>query len=75
MTTEKNILDALISCGQFTMCYNLLEYIFQLERDYEEVKQDTGIQLLKRELLQDWKLFQTQPMFMLTNIEAQQPVA
>jgi hypothetical protein len=71
MTTEKNILDALISCGQFTMCYNLLEYIIELEKEYEDVKKDSQIQQLKSELLYDWRLFQSQPKFMLLDIQAQ----
>lgn len=70
MTSEKNIVDALISCGQFTMCNNLLEYILQLEKDYKEVRTDETIQQLKRELLSDWAQFQANPKFMLSNIEA-----
>jgi hypothetical protein len=69
MTNEKNILDALIATGQFTMCYNLLEYIIQLERDHDEVRKDTAIQQLKQELLNDWQRFQNEPRFMVTNFE------
>ncbi|HLP19590.1 MAG TPA: patatin-like phospholipase family protein [Chitinophagales bacterium] len=70
MTNEKNILDALIACGQFTMCYNLLEYIIELEADYPAVKEDSVIQCLKTELLHDWKLFQVNPKFMVIDFMA-----
>jgi len=69
MTNEKNILDALIACGQFTTCYNLLEYIIQLEREHAEVKKDKHIQQLKQDLLKDWQQFQTEPKFMVADFE------
>jgi predicted acylesterase/phospholipase RssA len=70
MTSERNIVDALIACGQFTMCYNLLEYVIQLEKEYEEVKRDPELQQLKKQLLHDWKAFQTNPKFILADFNA-----
>lgn len=61
--------DSLIASGQFTMCYNLLEYILQIEDKYPEVQKDEAIQSLKRSILEDWKRFQTDPMFMVESGE------
>ncbi len=70
MTNERNILDALIACGQFTICFNLLEYIIELETEFEEIRTDTAIQALKQDLLKDWERFQTHPEFMVIDFEA-----
>ncbi len=65
MKKENNVRDALIATGQFTMCYNLIEYIYQIEDKYPEVKSDSSIQQLKNQLLKDWSLFQSKPYAML----------
>jgi len=64
-SSETNVRDALIACGQFTMCYNLLEYILQIETNFPELLNDPGIQLLKKDILTDWEKFQTSPEFMV----------
>jgi hypothetical protein len=61
--------DSLIASGQFTMCYNLLEYILQIEDKYPEVVKDEAIQTLKSKIMEDWKRFQTDPMFMVESGE------
>ena len=61
--------DSLIASGQFTMCYNLLEYIMQIEEKYPEVRIDEHIQNLKKEIMNDWAKFQTDPMFMIESPE------
>ena len=67
--SETNVRDSLIACGQFTMCYNLLEYILQIEEKFPVVLQDAGIQQLKKEILSDWQMFQKSPGFMIADIE------
>ena len=62
---EINVRDSLIACGQFTMCYNLLEYILQIEERFPEVYQDAAIQQLKNEIINDWQMFQKSPGFMI----------
>ena len=57
--------DSLIASGQFTMCYNLLEYIMQIEEKYPAVVTDESIQALKKQIVDDWKRFQSDPMFMV----------
>jgi len=66
-STEINVRDSLIACGQFTMCYNLLEYILQIEGYFPEVLQDADIQQLKKEILADWEMFQKAPGFMIND--------
>ncbi len=57
--------DTVIACGQFTMCYNLLKRIYRLEVLDAKWKTDTQLQGLKARLLEDWKLFQANPLFMV----------
>lgn len=57
--------DAVIACGQFTMCYNLLKRIYRLEVIDPKWKTDQQLQGLKVRLLEDWKLFQADPEFMV----------
>jgi predicted acylesterase/phospholipase RssA len=68
-SSEINVRDALIACGQFTMCYNLLEYILQIEEYYPEVLHDAGFQQLKKEILDDWATFQKSPEFMIEDFD------
>ncbi len=57
-------LECLIATGQFTMCYNLIIYICELEiRKPDSVTDE--IKALKEKLLVDWKLFQKNPQFMV----------
>ncbi len=59
----------IIACGQFTTCYNLLEYIERLLTNppvYDAVYQNrlTG---LKEQLTHDYERFKTDPFFMYNN--------
>ncbi|MBW4888756.1 patatin-like phospholipase family protein [Mucilaginibacter sp. HMF5004] len=57
--------DAVIACGQFTMCYNLLKHIYRLELLDAYWKTDSELQQLKARLLADWALFNANPGFMV----------
>jgi len=57
--------DAIIACGQFTLCYNLLKYIYRQEADLPEWKDDAKLQALKARLLDDWKQFKNKPDFLV----------
>jgi hypothetical protein len=57
--------DAIIACGQFTMCYNLLKHIYHLELIDTYWKTDAPLQALKTRLLADWKKFKEQPDWMV----------
>lgn len=60
-------LKLVISCGQFSTCVNLLQYILLLENDRsmqfsEPVKKMLGV--IKARLTEDWKRFNEDPCFL-----------
>ena len=64
---EENTLDSLIACGQFTACFNLLEYIEKLraENDYknypEPLKEE--INRMYTAIWEDWTEFKKNPFW------------
>lgn len=64
----QNMLDKLVASGQFTMCYNLLDYLEQLlfvkNNGFEKL--EAGIQValkdLYEEVVRDWERFKANPM-------------
>jgi hypothetical protein len=73
LSGKENMLNSLIACGQYTICFNLLEYIekclkdTKCKSDYdlysEDVKYD--IEGLYQSLMIDWKKFQNDPYWMV----------
>lgn len=69
---KRSMLDTLIACGQFTVCFNLLNYIEKVLRGKEnrEVYENyppelkTAIQDLYTRLLSDWQKFNEDPFWM-----------
>ncbi|WP_341227381.1 patatin-like phospholipase family protein [uncultured Arcticibacterium sp.] len=55
-------MDSLIACGQFTTCYNLIDYILKLEG---KGKNTAATDALKKALIKDWKAFNKNPVFMV----------
>ena len=66
---EKGIPEALFTCGQYTICMNLLEYIEKLKMDFSNTA-DTHKQLMEceQQLRSDWKQFQLSPDFLLNTV-------
>jgi hypothetical protein len=70
---DKNMLNSLIACGQFTTCFNLLEYIektlkrARYKNDYDLYDADTktAIDELQTALMADWKKFRQDPYWMV----------
>jgi predicted acylesterase/phospholipase RssA len=70
---EKNLLDTLIACGQFTTCFNLLEYIEkyfknkEYKSDYDKYTDETKkeLELLYNSLMHDWQKFKKNPYWMV----------
>ena len=63
---EKDItvhrMDSLIACGQFTSCYNLIDYILKLNgNDIHSDEMDQMLELLQ----EDWEEFNEDPLFMV----------
>ena len=60
---EKERLKNLVSCGQFTACYNLLKYCVDLEK----AKADVDLKLLKKMksiFKDDWNKFRSDPYWL-----------
>lgn len=70
-----NTANAIIACGQFTVCFNLLEYfekfIFnpKYKRDFDRYSPELKESLitLQSELLLDWKKFKEDPYWMVND--------
>jgi predicted acylesterase/phospholipase RssA len=60
---KDNMLNNIIGCGQFTTCWNLLEYIAKIKEDKTNTNEN-HLMLISCEakLLEDWKLFQDVPL-------------
>lgn len=55
--------DNLIACGQFTTCYNLMDYILKLKESGITSEQ---LDSLYKQLETDWKKFDEDPVFLVT---------
>lgn len=56
--------DNLIACGQFTTCYNLMDYILKLKANGIT---NAELDSLYKQLEADWKRFNEDPLFMVIN--------
>ena len=61
-------IDKLIACGEYTICWNLLEYICGLELESNKGKLGPLVNL-KKQLLKDWNKFNENPLFMVNRIK------
>lgn len=63
---ENEIPEALLACGQYTICMNLLEYVEKLKKDMSNTT-DTHKLLLgcEQQLKSDWEQFQSNPKYLL----------
>jgi len=60
------MLDALIACGQFTMCWNLLEYIEKLKKNSGNTTPNhTAIIACEEQLLTHWQQFNEDPYWLV----------
>jgi hypothetical protein len=63
---KENRMDKLIACGQFTLCYELMEYILKLKQEENDLDINfDDIDLLFEALSKDWKKFNNDPMFLV----------
>lgn len=69
----QNMLDKLVATGQFTMCYNLLDYLEQLlfvkNNGFDTLDSNiqTELKQLYNTILKDWEQFKQDPMTKLSN--------
>jgi len=70
---DQNLLNSLIACGQFTTCFNLLEYIekrlkrAKYKNDFEAYDEQTkaDIEKMQADLYADWRKFKADPYWMV----------
>ena len=70
---DENMPDTLIACGQFTICFSLLEYIEKYiknkkyQSNYQKYNEETkkAINQLELDLLEDWRKFKKDPYWMV----------
>ncbi|MDE5418455.1 patatin-like phospholipase family protein [Labilibaculum sp. DW002] len=66
---KKNMLNSIIACGQFTMCWNLLEYIGKIKSNPENINESHN-ELIKSEsiVLLYWEKFNKDPYWQVNEI-------
>jgi len=63
---KDHMLNALIACGQFTICWNLLEYVDKISKDPSNTTPAHALLIACREqLLADWEHFKTDPYWLV----------
>lgn len=73
---KDNMLLTVIATGQFTACFNLLEYIEKIlwnskyKNDYDNYSNELKVQLheLYNKMLSDWKAFNSDPYWMVKSL-------
>ena len=66
----KNRMQTLIACGQFTVCYELIDYILELKKDKKsEIEDFTEIDKLLNALETDWKSFNEKPLWLVEQLK------
>ena len=62
----KNKPTALVAAGQYNICWNLLEFIYRLRRNNENIGDGIGdVTALQAQLEADWKRFKENPKWMI----------
>lgn len=65
---EKNeTRNAILACGQFTTCFNLLKYLARIELKNPGIV-DKKYNDFKMELINDWRFFEKKPLFMVDDL-------
>ncbi len=73
---NRNMPNSIIACGQFTMCFNLLEYFekylfnAKYKNDYAKYSPETkqALDQLYNELMSHWKKFKQDPYWMIDEL-------
>ena len=65
----KNRMETLVACGQFTVCYELMDYILKLKADPGTITDFTEIDKLYAALQTDWKAFNKQPLWLVEELK------
>lgn len=67
---DKNRMETLIACGQFTVCYELMDYILNLKADNDnQIGDFSEIDILYKTLEADWKSFNNKPLWLVDTLK------
>ena len=67
---DKNRMETLIACGQFTACYEMMNYILELKKDATDVISDfSDLDDLYKALNADWKKFNDTPLWLVDDLK------
>lgn len=62
---ESGVPEAVLAAGQYTICYNLLEYIERIEKKGDNLNENHQLIIsCKQQLQEAWKKFQENPLWM-----------
>lgn len=70
-----NMLDKLLATGEFTMCYNLIDYLEQIlfvpDNGFEVLDGETqfALKTLYHDCIKDWNRFKENPMFLVSEMK------
>lgn len=70
-----NMLNTLVATGQFTMCYNLVDYIEKLQANADSGYHDLDeaskkiLETVRTQCIADWKQFKEDPLFLVKQME------
>lgn len=66
----KNRMETLIACGQFTICYQLMDYILKLKADNKnQITDFAEIDNLYKTLEDDWISFNKKPLWLVDTLK------
>ena len=66
---QEQMPQALMATGQYTMCYNLLDYIYKIEKSPENLNDNHKLIIgCKEKLMEAWKKFQEDPQWMVRSM-------
>lgn len=67
---NRNMAEAIIACGQFTLCWNLLLYIEKLKVDSENTNTaHEALMICEPDLMKHWKKFQENPYWLIKEFD------
>ena len=67
---EDGVPQAIMAAGQYTMCYNLLDYIYKIEMSSENLNDHHKLIInCKSDLLKAWQRFKEDPQWMLKSMQ------
>ena len=64
---ERGVPEAILAAGQYTICYNLLDYIDKIKKKRDNLNENHQLIIACEQQLQDaWKKFQEDPLWMVS---------